>query len=114
MRRGYIRIMTDAPEERPARHSVLREFVGAVAAPPEAVLAALPGTRYGSLVVEQGEWWYRAEYRVWPADQGSRVELTIVNVAQAAHWAAPIAGRNELRWAERAFTELLRSMGPAE
>ena len=89
---------------------MLREFVGTAAAPPETVLAALPGTRYGSLVVEQGEWWYRAEYRVSASGEGSRVELTIVNVAQSAHWAAPIAGRNELRWAERAFTELLRSL----
>lgn len=102
--------MTEAPKERPAKHTVLREFVGTVARPPDAVLAALPGTRHGALVVEQGAWWYRAEYRVTPADRGSRVELTIVNVAQAAHWAAPIAGRNELRWAERAFTELLRSL----
>jgi hypothetical protein len=102
--------MADAPKERPAKHTVLREFVGAVAAPPEAVLTALPGTRYGSLVVEQGEWWYRAEYRVSAAEHGSLVELTIVNVAQSGHWAAPIAGRNELRWAERAFTELLRSL----
>ena len=102
--------MTDAPEHRPARHSVLRQFTGTAAAPPEAVLSSLPGTRYGSLIVEQGEWWYRAEYRVTPEGAGSRVELTIVNVAQSAHWAAPIAGRNELRWAERSFTELLRSL----
>ena len=102
--------MAEAPKDRPAKHTVLREFSGTVAAAPEKVLAALPGTRYGSLVVEQGEWWYRAEYRVTPVDGGSRVELTIVNVAQSGHWAAPIAGRNELRWAERAFTELLRSL----
>lgn len=102
--------MAEAPKERPAKHTVLREFVGTANAPPERVLAALPGTRHGSLVVEQGEWWYRAEYRVSPADGGSRVELTIVNVAQSAHWAAPITGRNELRWAEREFMELLRSI----
>ena len=102
--------MAEAPRERPAKHTVLREFSGTVAAPPERVLSALPGTRFDSLVVEQGEWWYRAEYRVTPTNGGSRVELTIVNVAQSAHWAAPIAGRNELRWAERAFTELLRSL----
>ena len=102
--------MTEAPKERPAKHTVLREFAGTVTAAPETVLAALTGTRYDSLVVEQGDWWYRAEYRVTPADRGSRVELTIVNVAQSAHWMAPIAGRNELRWAERAFTELLRSL----
>jgi hypothetical protein len=102
--------MVEAPKDRPAKHTVLREFVGTVAVPPATVIAALPGTRYGSLVIEQGEWWYRAEYRVSAVEGGSRVELTIVNVAQSGHWAAPIAGRNELRWAERAFTELLRSL----
>jgi hypothetical protein len=102
--------MSDAPQQRPPKHTVLREFSGTVAAAPEAVLAAIPGTRYDSLVVEQGQWWYRAEYRVTPEGTGSRVALTIVNVAQSAHWAAPFTGRNELRWAEREFTELLRSL----
>ena len=102
--------MPVAPIDRPARHTVLRQFTATTAAPPEAVLAALPGTRYDSLVVEQGEWWYRAEYRVTPEGAGSRVDLTILNVAQSWHWAAPIAGRAELRAAERDFGDLIRSI----
>lgn len=102
--------MSASPLDRPARHTVLRQFAASIAAPPEAVLAALPGTRYDSLVVEQGEWWYRAEYRVAPEGAGSRIELTILNVAQSWHWAAPIAGRAELRSAERDFADLVRSI----
>src|SRR3954467_9071529 len=110
MCRGYIRIVETAPRERPAKHTVLREFTRDVAAPPEVVLAALRGTRYDSLVVEQGDWWYRAEYRVEPQGTGSRVALTIVNVAQQLHWSAPLAGRRELADAERAFDERLGSI----
>lgn len=99
-----------APRDRPARHTVLREFTREVDTAPETLLAALPGTRYDSLVVVQGDWWYRGEYRVVPAAHGSRVTLTIVNVAQQAHWSAPLAGRRELRDAERAFADLLASI----
>ena len=102
--------METAPRDRPAKHTVLREFTRDVDAPPEAVLAALPGTRYDSLVVEQGEWWYRAEYRVEPIPGGSRVGLTVVNVAQRLHWSAPLAGRRELADAERAFDALLAAV----
>jgi len=96
-----------APRDRPAKHTVLREFVREVGAAPDAVLSALPGARYGDLVVVQGDWWYRAEYRVEALATGSRVELTIVNVAERLHWSAPLAGRRELADAERAFDELL-------
>ena len=99
-----------APLDRPAKHTVLREFVRDVSAAAEAVLAALPGTRYGDLVVVQGDWWYRGEYRVAAQGGASRVTLTIVNVAQSAHWSAPIAGRRELADAERAFDELLAAI----
>lgn len=99
-----------APLGRPAKHTVLRKFVREVSAPTEAVLAALPGTRYDDLVVVQGDWWYRAEYRVEPLATGSRVELTILNVAERLHWSAPIAGRRELADAERAFDRLLAAI----
>ena len=110
MCRGYIRNVETAPRDRPAKHTVLREFTRDVDAPPETVLAALPGTRYDSLVVDQGEWWYRAEYRVQARDGGSRVGLSIVNVAQQLHWSAPLAGRRELADAERAFEALLAAV----
>ena len=99
--------METAPRDRPAKHTVLREFTREVSASPEAVLAAIPGTRYDGLVVVQGDWWYRGEYRVEPQPSGSRVTLTIVNVAERLHWSAPLAGRRELADAERAFEELL-------
>ena len=99
-----------APRDRPAKHTVLREFTRELAAAPETVLAALPGTRYDSLVVVQGDWWYRGEYRVVAVAAGSRVTLTIVNVAQQAHWSAPLAGRRELQDAERAFAEVLAAI----
>lgn len=102
--------METAPRDRPARHTVLREFTRDVSCPPEAVLRALAGTRYDSLVVEQGDWWYRGEYRVEPQGNGSRVSLTIVNVAQRLHWSAPLAGRRELADAERAFDALLATI----
>ena len=102
--------MQTAPRDRPAKHTVLRELAREVDAAPEDVLAALPGTRYDSLVVVQGDWWYRAEYRVEPLVSGSRVALTIVNVAERLHWSAAIAGRRELADAERAFDELLASI----
>ena len=102
--------METAPRDRPSKHTVLREFTRDVTEPPERVLAALPGTRYDDLVVEQGDWWYRAEYRVEPLASGSRVGLTIVNVAQQLHWSAPLAGRRELADAERAFDALLAAV----
>ena len=102
--------METAPRDRPAKHTVLREFTRDVASPPDAVLAALAGTRYDGLVVEQGDWWYRGEYRVEPHGTGSRVSLTIVNVAQRLHWSAPLAGRRELADAERALDALLATI----
>ncbi len=60
-----------------------------------------------SLIIVQGKWWYRAELRVVPDDTGSCVEETIVNVAQHAHWSAPIAGRRTLAAAPSAFERLV-------
>jgi hypothetical protein len=99
-----------APRDRPAKHTVLRELCRELAASPETVLAALPGTRYDSLVVVQGDWWYRGEYRVVAHESGSLLTLTIVNVAQSAHWTAPIAGRRELADASRALDELVAGL----
>jgi hypothetical protein len=66
------------------------------------------------LVIAQGGWWYRGEYRVMaePADRdatasGTRLEYEIVNVAQNWHWAGPIAGRKVLADAPYGFHALL-------
>ena len=66
--------------------------------------AADPVTRR---IVQQGEWWYRGEYRVLPDDAGSRIEYEIVNVAPNAHWLGPITGRDVLRASPAAFAQLL-------
>jgi hypothetical protein len=66
--------------------------------------AADPATRR---IVQQGDWWYRGEYRVLPDDAGSRVEYEIVNVAQTGHLFGPLAGRDVLRASPAAFAKLL-------
>ena len=112
--------MPEAPRRRPQQHTVLRSFHGHVKARPAAVFDALverlrPAAAHGyftadpvaSLIVVQGGWWYRAELRIVPDDTGSRVEETIVNVAQRAHWAGPIAGRRVLKGASAAFEQLM-------
>lgn len=63
-----------------------------------------------SLIIVQGGWWYRAELRVVPDDTGSRVEETIVNVAQRTSWAAPIAGRRVIADASDAFERLMTQL----
>ena len=99
---------------------MLRAFQGHVKARPAAVYDALverlrPAASDGcftadpvaSLIIVQGGWWYRAELRVVPDDTGSKVEETIVNVAQRAHWAGPIAGRRVLSDAAATFERLM-------
>ena len=104
---------------RPARATVLRQHQTVIAATPAAVFAALsaavdPGPESGfatdeptGLIVVQGGWWYRAEYRVGPDEAGTRVGVTIVNVATPAHWAGPIAGRAEIRSSARHFGDVV-------
>lgn len=113
-----------APLERPARGTVLRSLTGTVAMAPDAVfdrlaVALKPTSPEGGsfstdsgqrLLVQQGGWWYRAEYRVLDHPEGSRVELEIVNVAQPAHWLGPITGRDVLRAAPEAFRALLSAL----
>ena len=110
-----------APLERPAHGTLLRSLAGTVPVPRDVVFARLsaalaPSSREGGsfstdpargLLVQQGGWWYRAEYRVLDHPEGTRVELEIVNVAQPAHWLGPITGRNELRAAPESFRALL-------
>lgn len=113
-----------APLERPTHGTVLRSLAGTVALTPDAVVERLavalkPASPEGGsfavdrtrrLLVQQGGWWYRAEYRVLEHPGGSRVELEIVNVAQPAHWLGPITGRNELRAAPESFRVLLSAL----
>jgi hypothetical protein len=128
--------MTDASLDLPAKHTVLRSFAGHLAAPPDAVYALLaqqlaPGDETGGhfltdparhLVIVQGDWWYRGEYRVLPEEAGSggshsadesRIEHEILNVAQFAHWAGAIAARGVVDAAPNAFRRLLDAVADA-
>ena len=113
-----------APLERPARGTVLREYGDLVPGDPDSVFAAVldrvrPTSPEGGslstdparrLIVVQGGWWYRAEYRVTPDPVGSRLGMTIVNVARPAHWAGPITGRAVLRASDQAFEQLIAEL----
>lgn len=111
--------MPAAPTVRPEKSTVLREHQSVIAAPRSAVLAALaaavdPGPESSfavddaaGLVVVQGGWWYRAEYRVIDDPAGCRVTFTLVNVASPAHWAGPITGRAAIASSARDFGDVI-------
>lgn len=117
-------VVPGAPLERPAHGTVLREFGDLVPGDPDAVFAEVldrvrPTSPEGGnlstdpvqrLIVVQGGWWYRGEYRVTPDPVGSRLGLTIVNVAKPAHWAGPITGRSVLRASDQAFRQLVEEL----
>lgn len=116
--------MPEAPRIRPANFVVLDTLRGHVRSRPAAVFAALdarfrPRNDSGNLyfadasaffIVAQGGWWFRAEYRVVPDEQGSHVEHTILNVAQTAHSLARLIGRRVVADAPAAFETLLRQL----
>jgi hypothetical protein len=116
--------MTDsAPIDRPARATPLRAYAGEIHAEPSAAFATLVRLLHAGsgdaavlaepslhFVVVQGGWWYRAEYRVLPSEDGSRIEHELLNVASKAHWAGPIAGRKVLADSPAAFGRLLTEL----
>lgn len=116
--------MTDnVPLDRPVRSTPLRAYAGEIHAEPLAVFAALSDLvrrEHGDVVIAvepsqlflvvQGGWWYRAEYRVMPSDDGARIEHEIVNIASRAHWAGPLAGRKVLADSPAAFGRLLTEL----
>lgn len=60
-----------------------------------------------SLVVAQGGWWYRAEYRVVPDDRGSHVEHVLVNTSgRETRFGKPV-GRREVAAAPAEFERLI-------
>jgi hypothetical protein len=104
--------------ERPQKHTELRAYAGTIAGAPDEVFGSLRARLEGGpghfaadpasrRIVQQGDWWYRGEYRVLPEGSGSRVEYEIVNVAQTAHLLAPLTGREVLRASASAFAQLL-------
>jgi hypothetical protein len=116
--------MSEAPRRRPERHTVLRSFRGHILARPAAVFAALDdrlrpdgetGSHYTTepsafLIIVQGDWWYRGEYRVVPDESGSNLEHVIVNVAQRARVLSSITSRRVLAASPAEFETLLRGL----
>ena len=116
--------MPEAPRARPAGSEVLLTLAGHVRARPARVFDAIDGRMRPSadadslytadpaafLVISQGGWWYRAEYRVVPDERGSNVEHVILNVAQTAHGLGRFTGRRVLRDAPAQFETMLRQL----
>lgn len=125
MARGrYSQGMPEAPRSRPASFVVLHTLHGHVRARPAAVFAALDARFRPSgssdslyladpaafLIVAQGGWWYRGEYRVVPDEQGSHVEHVMLNVAKTARSLGRFTGRKVVADAPVAFETLLRQL----
>jgi hypothetical protein len=115
--------MPEAPHDRPSPATVLREYDAAVPGSPDSVFAALVrvltpdsaevnflADKVERLIVVQGGWWYRGEYRVLDDLSGSKVTFTLVNVAPTAHWAGPVTGRTVIRNSERDFAEVIATL----
>lgn len=113
--------MAEAPRERPDGSVVLARFDAHVAARPRPVFEAIarilnPGDDAHSdfladpgrsLVVAQGGWWYRAEYRVVPDDDGSHVEHCLINTSgRATRFGKPV-GHKQLAAAPAEFDTLI-------
>ncbi len=62
------------------------------------------------LVISQGGWWYRGEYRVVPDDHGSHVDHVMLNVSQRAHRLGALTGRKAIARAPAEFAKLLRHL----
>lgn len=116
--------MPEAPHDRPAKNTPLLALAGTVHAAPDAVYESLRrrlepaadvdvlflADPVDRLVVLQGHWWYRGEYRVLPDEQGARVEHEIVNVAPNAHRLGAITGRDVVKASPAAFQVLLTDL----
>lgn len=103
---------------------MLRSFAGHVRARPAAVFAAIDSRMRPAddaesgyladpaafLVVMQGGWWYRGEYRVVPDEAGSNVEHAIVDVAQRARGLSKITARRVLAAAPAEFDALVKAL----
>ena len=113
-----------APHDRPAKSTVLRSYAGEIHAKPADVYAAIKrrlspldpdvsgftADDAERLLIVQGGWWYRGEYRVLASPDGSRIEHELVNVAQGAHWAGPVAGRKSVAQSAHVFGRLLTEL----
>lgn len=119
--------MTDAPLYPPGPRDALRSFAGHLEADPATVFARLETAlatgdevaghvtidRARSVVVVEGDWWYRGEYRVLPEETGALVQFEIINAASVAHRVAGWAARSVLAAAPAAFGRLLTGVQAA-
>jgi len=115
--------MPEAPRSRPVGATVVHSFAGHLKARPKAVYEALdrrlrPGEGGESLyladpnaflIVAQGGWWYRGEYRVVPDEHGSHLEHTMLNIAGQQRLAT-FTGRREIKSGPAEFDRLLRQL----
>jgi hypothetical protein len=115
--------MPEAPRRRPDDAVVVRAFSGHVKARPKAVFEALDRRfrpQEGSnslyladaaafLIIAQGGWWYRGEYRVVPDESGSNVEHTMLNIARQRRMGR-FTGRRVIEAAPDEFERLLREL----
>ena len=97
---AYVRARPDA---------VFRAVATRVEPGPAAPLEMLTDTE-GLVIVVQGAWWYRGEYRVVGDTAGSTLEHVVVNVAQRGERAAVLAARKSITTAPLAFHELVKSL----
>jgi hypothetical protein len=116
--------MPEAPRKRPDNYSVLLTLRGHVKARPKAAFDAIDAnlrsrghSRGGYLadpsaflVIVQGGWWYRGEYRVVPDATGSHVEHTILNVAQRAKALSGRPAKRAIKAAPGEFAKLMKRL----
>lgn len=116
--------MPDASRDRPEHAEVLHVLRGHVRARPRAVFDAIasrldPGPEAHShfvadsaafLVVSEGGWWYRAEYRVIPDGSGSHVEHTLLNIAAHGAKLGRFTGRKVINSAPARFERLMAEL----
>lgn len=110
-------------DKRPRRAIILLERTADSPAPPAEAFPALLAVitaelgdaphfvlaRERLIVVQHGPG-CRAEYRVAPQGEGSRVSHTLLNVAPRLRWAGALTRRRELAAAPEAFDRLVARM----
>lgn len=121
-RADYSRTVREVTSRRPEGAEVLLRISAHVSARPTPVFDALvdalnPGAGASSrfladtdrsLVVAEGGYWYRAEYRVVPDERGSHIDHTILNIAPRMRGLSHRLSRKVLDAAPDDFDRLMR------
>jgi hypothetical protein len=115
--------MPEAPRARPEDAVSLHAFSAHVRARPKPIFDALdrrfrPVDESGSLytadpaaflIIAQGGWWYRGEYRIVPDEHGSNVEHTMLNIARQRRLGR-FTGRRVIEDAPAQFDRLIKEL----